>query len=465
MARGVEKDLRKRSLLERRDLLGTGALLGASLALRPSATKSAIARRATKASDFGALPGRPPKENQRALAKAIASVPIGGTLLIPNAGDDVLEVEASADLGSALAVPHAMTIEIAGKVKAVAPGASQGASQGPMRLMRIVGDRVSIVGNGSLAGPGESDDANEGGDETFPSLIYVTGSHFRFLGPTICDVPKIGIHLWNCDRAEISATWCGGIAQYHQGRAALFGIRATGGGRHRIVGNRFGRDGAGRRLITAYFAGGTMGVTNGDVIENNYADVHEKLAYLHSDHSRVSNNFVCDADQTDIVRVIGSGNTIESLKGARIKGGVAIYDGTGNVIRNCELLDVQQAGIFLSSERGAAPPSRTHITGNVIAAAPTARHLQDGIYLYLGRGGAPDCTIIGNSIRAPGPNLWRSGIRVAAVPPNFAGPLKIANNRIDGAIDGISLRRVRGDDPSGNTFIRLSRSAVLRISS
>lgn len=450
-------------MLDRRHMLKAVGLVGVDLTLHGSAlAKGPLARRAIDVAEFGAAPGKTARENRTALERAIASVPLGGTLLIPHFDGRVLEVEVHPELDRALTAPHAMTIEIAGTVKAV----RSDPRRLPMCWLRVLGNRVSILGDGALVGPGRPDTANREGDADFPALIHVTGDHFRFQGLTVHDVPKIGIHLWGCRHAEISATWRGGIADYRPAHTALLGIRATGGGGHRITGNRFERDVDGNRLITGYFAGGTLGATSGDVIRDNFADVHEKLAYLYSNGSLISNNLVQDAQQSDIVRLVGNNNAVEYLQANRIKGGVAIYGGWGNEVRKSEFRDVGQAGVFLSSGASGGPPANTRIADNVIISDPSAQALQDGIYLYLGRGGAPNCSIVRNTVLASGAGRWRSGIRVVAIPPHFSDPFEIADNRIDGAVDGISLRRVLGADPAGNLFSRLSRAEpVLRITS
>lgn len=395
--------------------------------------------------------------------RAIAATPNGGTLLIRARGADAYTMDTSGGLTQALTIDRPMTVRLDGIVR-VTDGTSR---PNPPYLFDVRAPDVRFEGRGAIAGPGIEDDTNDHEDRNHAGLIYVRADRFQFVGPTVRDVPKIGIHLWACHDATISARFSGGIANYTRGHTGLFGIRATGGGRHRIVDNRFERDGRGARLITGYFAGGIMGETRGDLLARNVADVHEKLAYLYTSDSRVVDCRVRDATQTDIVRLVGSDNLVKRLVGERVMGGVSIYNGAGNRVEDCAFRDVCQAGIFLSFlgdyKRGYAG---TVIAGNTIIGAADATGLQDGICLYLAGGDTSGVTVARNRIAAAGAAAWRNAIRVESIPPYFADDIAVVDNDLSGSVNGSSLRRVRRGRVERNVArVRGNGAALLQIDS
>lgn len=412
---------------------------------------------------YGAGVGHSPAHNLAAFRAAIAATPEGGTLLIPGGRAGVYAIDTSGGLEHALVIDRAMSIVLDGRIRA-----THGQSgHNPPYIFDVHAADVRFAGNGTISGPGASDDTNNLDDLSHAGLIRVTGDRFRFEGITVSDVPKIGIHLWNCRGATISARWIGGVLDYKDGHTSLFGIRATGGGEHRIISNQFERDDQGRRLITGYFAGGLMGATEGDEISGNLADVHEKLAYLYTNFSRVQDCHVVNAQQTDILRIVGSYNQVNNITGDGVKGGVSVYNGIHNKITNCVFKNVQQAGIFISfmaDYHGGYVG--TVISGNTIIAAADAVQLQDGICLYLADEGTAGVIVTGNRVEAAGPSSWRNGVRVEVIPPYFGSNVIVANNIIDGAVNGISVRRLGSGDLSGNKASNLrGGEAILRITS
>ena len=424
-------------MLSRRALLGAGLVAAGGAMHRLSGADHR--ETAVDVGDHGAAVDQTPEHNLAAFRSAIADTPAGGTLLIPDNGAGTYAIDTSGGLTQALVIDRPMTVLLNGRIRA-----THGASgRNPPYIFDVRAADVRFAGHGTISGPGVADDTNNPNDICHAGLIRVSGDRFHFVGLTVKDVPKIGIHLWNCRGATISARWRGGIANYTHGHTALFGIRATGGGAHRIVSNRFERDEEGRRLITGYFAGGLMGATKGDEIVGNTADVHEKLAYLYTSFSRIADCHVIDALSTDILRIVGSHNEVVNITADRVKGGVTVYNGAHNTIRNCTFRNVYQAGIvvsFMAQYRDGH--AGTIVTGNTIVAAPDATELQDGICLYLGDGDTSGMAVTNNSIEAAGASSWRNGIRVEAIPPFFAARLEVSGNIVRDSVNGLSLRRL-----------------------
>jgi hypothetical protein len=387
---------------------------------------------------FGAGPDQSADSNLASFRRAIAAVPAGGTLLIPAFGDRVINV--STPGGIAIMLDKPVSVRIDGHLRQ-----TDGQTRpSPPYLFGVSASNVSILGKGKLAGPGEADDSNASDDRTFAGLIFVTGDDFLLYGPTIVDPPKVGIHLWNCRRATISATWRGGIVDYVKGHTGLFGIRATGGGGHQIVGNQFMRGPNGGRLITAYFAGGLLGGTTADIVSHNSADVHEKLAYMYTNRSEILSSYIVNAKETDAVRIIGSNNRISKLYGDNLTGGISIYNGYNNIVENCKLTNIFQSGIFVSDlEIGpAVTGSGTKIIGNTVTSHPEAHQAQDGICCYFSRAGAQRVLIDGNRVEGCSSAPWAHGIRVQAVRPFYVETSTISGNVVRNAtISGVSFER------------------------
>lgn len=441
----------------RREVLTAAGLFAAGVAVQRSQAAGGDAD-PVDVEAFGASVTATPARNLAAFRAAIKATPTGGTLRICARGGHAYVIDTSGGFGTALKIDRQMTVVLDGKLRA-----THGMVQlDPPYLFAVTASDVAFVGEGELAGPGAADDRNEPDDRNFPGLIHVTGSRFRFIGPTVRDVPKIGIHLWQAREATITARWEGGVGAYVTGHTGLFGIRATGGGGHRIVGNHFVPDAQGRRLVTGYFAGGVLGATIGDEIADNVATVHEKLAYLYTSGSVVRDCTVTDAVQTDIVRIVGNDNLVERVTGRRVKGGVSIYNGHNNVVRACTFTDVDQSGIFASLTPGYVDGlAGTKIVDNVIVASDSSTGLQDGICIYLGAGDTRRIAVTGNHVGAAGKSTWRNCIRIEAVTPFFANGTVVRDNVLSGGTNGLSVRRLRGGDVNTNRTGLLRGGAAL----
>lgn len=443
-------------MIDRREILKAGGaiigVLGAQELCACGIAGHAVSKGMVNVDDHGASVDASPQANLAAFRAAIAATPGGGRLIVPNHAGATYRLDTSGGMRTALVIDRPITLQIDGRVQA-----TKGVSgSNPPFLFRVTASGVTFLGKGWLLGSGDVDDSNNKDDRSYAGLVHVTGDRFRFVGLTVSKVPKVGIQLWNCRGATISARWVGGIGTYVHGRTGLFAIRATGGGQHNIVHNRFERDAAGRRMVTAYFAGGLLGGTNGDTIAYNYADVHEKLAYLYTDNSTIANCTIVNALQTDVIRIVGGGNVVDSIHGTRIKGGVTIYNGMNNIIRNCKFMDVDQEGVVVSFTNGYTKGlGRTIITNNIIAGSGDSRGLQDGICVYVGDGYNDGVEISGNSVSSSGAAVWKNCIRIEAIPPFHIKGSLLRQNVTSGGVNGISVRRLSGGRFAGNKVGKL----------
>jgi hypothetical protein len=393
---------------------------------------------ARSAADYGFLPDATPQANLAALKRAIAETPSGSRLIIPAAGGRPCHVDTSGGLSRSVVIDRPMILQCDGHVRA-----TDGARRAnPPYLFHVKSGNVTIEGRGTLSGSGQVDDANVPEDKTFPGLIFVSGDDFRLLKVLVDTPPKVGVHLWDCWRATISARWRGGVRKYRQGGTSHFAIRATGGGGHRIVNNQFGRDAHNGRVVTAFFSGGWRGGATANIIHGNTADVHEKLAYLFGDKNMISDCTVKDALHTDVIRINGNGNSVRGIVASNIRGGVAIYDGSHNEVRGCRFTGVRQTGIYLSQSegyRGVIDDNR--LIDNRIDAAPGADGLQDGILVDLHGASCNGVQIAGNVITGFGRGGQEAPIRARAPAASQIHNAVIERNTVQPASGpGISVR-------------------------
>lgn len=354
-------------------------------------------------------------------------IPRGRTYRVANAGG----------LGPAVLVDRSVTWRLDGELVL----AAEGRRANPPFLFDVTADNVTFEGDGLLTGSGAADDDTVDAEHTFPGLLRVSGDNLRVLGITLASPPKVGIFLVKCHGATISATWRGGIGAYRRGHSALFGVRATGGGWHQFVGNNIARDDAGARLITAYFAGGLHGGTEGDLLRENVADVHEKLAYLHGGHHHIADCRVMDADQTDAIRLYGTGNVVERVQFDRCKGAVSAYDIDQLTISDCVMRGIAQAGIYVECAHS-RPGSGAGIviTDNQVSGvgAPTT---QDGIYLDASPPGYDRVVITGNRVAGFGGAPSTAALRVIGGPDARGDGWRLVPNTLTPGTGAASILR------------------------
>ena len=377
-----------------------------------------------QAADHGLDPRATPEQNAVALGRAMRTAGGGDAILIPRGR--TYRVAAAKGLGPAVLVDRGVTWRVDGKLVLVAGGRRAN----PPFLFDVVADNVTFEGDGIIAGSGAPDDDNVDAEETFPGLLRVSGDNLRVLGITLASPPKLGIFLIKCHGATISATWRGGVGAYRRGHTALFGVRATGGGWHQFVGNNIVRDEAGARLITAYFAGGLHGGTEGDLLRDNVAEVHEKLAYLYGRNHHIADCRIMDANQTDAIRLYGGGNVVERVQFDRCKGAVSAYDVDRLTISGCVMRGIAQAGIYVECARN-RPSSGEGIviTDNHVwgAGAPDT---QDGIYLDASPAGYGRVVITGNRVAGFGGAQGTAALRVIGGPDARGADWRLSPNSL-----------------------------------
>jgi hypothetical protein len=398
--------------------------------------------------------------NMAALKAAIAATPVGGTLVIPPVtGGGVYAIDTSGGLSAAAVLDKKMTLQIDGTLQS-----SDGAmGANPPYIFKVTGDEVTITGKGCLKGSGAIDDTNAGDETTFPGLIYVTGDKFTLTLAMIDTPPKLGVLLYDCYDAVVSVPrWKGGVVTYTPGNTAYFGVRATGGGRHKIVGNNWERDATDGRFITGVFSGGIAGNSADLFIEGNTADVHEKLAYLYGDRHTVVGNRVREAPQTDIIRIHGSYNKVLGNYGYNIKAGVNVFDGVMNEVSDNTFLKVHQIGVWVAKSvvGYSGGFGGTRIRGNKIIAGAEGGYslnLQDGIRVEVDGVTSTDLDISGNYVQGFAPDAGQGLIRVRAVAPYAVTDSRITGNLVsDSTRNGIVIDRVTHSEIAHNQGRNLS---------
>lgn len=397
---------------------------------------------------FGASPAASAATNLAAIQTAINATPTGGTLVIPgNVTGDYL-IDTSGGLTSALLVNRAMTIIIEGHLK-MTTGDQE---LNPPYLFKATANDVQFIVNGSLKGDGTINDANAGDESDFPGLVYVTGKRFKFKG-NIDTPPKVGILLYGAEDAEIDLHAKGGPIAYTVGNTAYFAARSTGGGRHDIKVTAT-RDAGGCRFVSAVFIGGLLGGSPRSVVRDSFADVHEKLVYGISDRVIVRNSYVVDAVQTDVIRLQGSYNKAINNDGDNVKGGVTLYDGHHNEVRNNTFRGVKQIGIYVGrlSVGYAGGFTGTKIIGNTIEGDGASLLLQDGVMLDLDGADSNDIRVKNNNISNFALTAGQALIRVKMGAGFAIRNATISNNDLaDTTLDGIITDRVINSVVQGNT--------------
>lgn len=455
--------LSERAIFSRRDFLG-----GAGLALVTSAgalvTKGGIAtdvggREETGRADgvilaeqYGCAPENSSAENLNALQAAIAATPVLGVLRIT--GASAINVDTSGGLSNALHIDKPMTVSIECGLKA-----NYGIMGiNPPYVFKVTADDVAFIGDGWLEGDGRVDDANVGDITVFPGLVYVTGDRFVFDGPAILTPPKVGIALAGAENARIRGVFKGGPVYYTPRNTAYFAIVATGGGGHDISA-RFERDARGGRFVNAIFTGGALGNSNECYIHHCYADAHEKLFYGYGHRHRVYNNDIERGEQTDVIRVIGSYNWIAGNSIRNCKGGISVYDGHHNEVRNNDLAGIDQIAINVGRldpdySRG---HSFTQVSDNHCLANPRAQLLADGVRLNLEGASSSDVGVTGNTVRGFALANGQALIRVDSL--STITRARIARNVLVGSDqNALIIRGVRDSVIENNKFADIANN-------
>lgn len=344
-------------------------------------TYSMIENGAVDVKNYGASSSASAVDNLAAFKLAVAATPEGGILYIPaDAAEYVIDTNGGES--DAIEIDKRMTVWVDGTIKS-----NFGATQvNPPTIFLVTADSVTFSGNGIIEGDGATNQDNSGTDETFPSLIKVTGNYFSMTGLTIKKPYKIGLFLSSSTNSIISGNkFTGGPTAYED--TAYFGVRVYLGGQHIFSNNQFYPDDDGGMLVQCMFTSGA----NNCIFEGNIAyHPYEKLVYINGNDNLVSDNIVIG--NTDFVPgtgVKGTLTTVYRSNGSRNKitnnysrygGGATCLDGTANEISNNTFFDAGQSGITLFVSSGTPLFDYTTIRGNVITCGNlTGVIIQDGI--------------------------------------------------------------------------------------
>lgn len=339
-------------------------------------------------------------------------------------------------LSSAVVVSSNKNIIINGIIKS-----NYGTTQiNPPCLFNIAGDNVCISGIGKLLGDGTIDDTNTGTPETFASLVRVQGNNFIFKDVVIDTPPKVGIVLLSVNNCLIETTFKGGLTAYTIGHTAYFGVYVSGGDNNNINNNRFIKNTSNGKFITCIF--NTSSYSN---FKNNTTDsAFEKLIYSYGSYNTIQeNSYIGDSigGYTDVYRINGNYNYINSNYSINSQGGCQVLTGYGNKVANNIFLNCSQIGINIEDTSSSIDSgiSENKIIHNNISLTPTA---VCGIQIAVNYISASSVLIKGNTVTGLQNISSLAAIRATATSPYTLESLDISNNNIISCINGISMKRV-----------------------
>lgn len=386
-------------------------------------------------------------DDSAAWSAAIAATSVGGLLIHPSTGN-YSSIDTSSGLTGAVDVNKSIIIQIDGSVKST----FSAIQVNPPFPFSVTADDVTFTGSGWIEGDGTINSINSGDDTTFPGLIHVTGDRFSS-SVELRIPPKVGIHLYNCNYANISnGKYSGGDDDTHNPlNTAHFYIRVYQGTNHNISNNWFGPDGngtGGGRATSAVFTNGTLAMK---FTGNTGITLHEKILYHNGDNSLVESNHCTDMHQTDCIRIVGSNNSVIGNYGVRTYGGITVFDGDNNSIIGNTFHDVEQSGIVVRQNSVAYVDGFDNniISENKIFADPTSIALQDGIVVYIDGKSSAGIVVNDNVVLGFIGISTTGGIRVEAVTP-YTVSADVTGNRVEDAYSGYRLTRVSKCKFSGN---------------
>lgn len=348
--------------------------------------------------DFGVTPKATPQQNLDRFNKAIANAPPGAILRLPPAGDLPCLVDTSGGWQAAIQVGKPLTLQIDGDLKATHSAVRHNA---PF-ILNITSPGVTLTGTGRIIGNGATDDSNTGTDETLPGLIRVAADDFTMTGVEVVTPPKVGVLLYQCQRATIDrARFSGGPKTY--GDTGHFAVRAAGGGRHVFSNNRFYPASDGGMCVQCI-----MLVTSDDnlIADNHATHPYEKLVYGFGNRNIARNNTVIgnpgfvpgtniQGTITAVFRFHGSFNRVERNKTFNCAGGAQMMDGSAHVVIENQFLDCGQSAISAYQSNLTNSTFRNNIgtRGKLIGFLAG-----DGMRLISDRGAARAVVVEGNDI-------------------------------------------------------------------
>lgn len=224
----------------------------------------------------------------------------------------------------------------------------------PPFLFKIFADNVVIDCNniGTLNGnPNYIFDGNttENG-LVYPALIYNTGKNFIVKNTKLVNYPKCGVlNIGGSNTIYDNLTFAGGTLSYNSNKSGLFGIREENTIGTSINNLFFLKDsGNGGNAIQGVFSGGYFGKATGLTLNNAKGYLCEKVCYLYTDNSYVSNVVMDGNLNTEAVRTIGDNNTIVNIKSINTNGIVGAFGSNTNV-SDIFGYNIRQAGVVFGN--------------------------------------------------------------------------------------------------------------------
>lgn len=348
--------------------------------------------------DFGVSPKSTPQENLARFKVAVASAPADATLRLQPTGTLACVIDTSGGWSAAVEIDRPITLQIDGNLKAT----HSAVRPNPPFILNITSPGVTISGSGRIIGDGAIDDTNAGTDETIPGLVRVAADDFTMTGVEIVAPPKVGVMLYQCQRARIHGVrFSGGPKVY--GDTGHFGVRAAGGGHHIFDRNRFYPTADGGMVVQCIMLAGS----HDNVMTTNYAlHPYEKLIYAYGDRNLARDNVVIGNPNfipgtniqgtiTGVFRFHGSFNRVESNYTRDCAGGVQMMDGTAHAVINNQFLACGQSAIVAYQ----SDLSGSTFRGNIgTRAALTGFVAGDGMRLISDKGAARNVVVADNRV-------------------------------------------------------------------
>lgn len=336
--------------------------------------------------------------NLTAFNNAIQASLSGGEVYVPSTGDVYyIDTSLGRDVTTIL-VGNPLKLNIEGQIKA--SDTLYLASGLRSTIINVTADNVTISGSGSIHGEGTVDGAIEGGYDSNPTLIHVTGDSFKYSGLHMYKYPKIGIVLNGKDGSITNSSFYGGYPAHVPGDTTYFaiqtGVLGTGG---QIDSNHFIEDpsDSGKHVNSILSQSDDLTISN-----NVCNSMWEKLCYINSDNAIVTGNLIDGEGDclTAPIRFQGdnytcTGNNITGCTGGVQSYGVGLIDGntildftqvgiscfvpfddgvvSNNIIKGNDIDTVSGVAVYTSDVTGSqtANQNRIKITDNNITGIPT----------------------------------------------------------------------------------------------
>lgn len=348
--------------------------------------------------DFGVSPSAKPQQNYARFRKALADAPPGAVVVLPASEGGACRIDTRRGWQNALQIDKPLTLQIDGDLQAT----YSAMQTSPPFMFNVTSRGVTLTGSGRIIGDGSIDDSNSGIDETLPGLVRVAADDFTMTDIEIVAPPKVGLLLYQCNRAQIRGVkFTGGPKVY--GGTGHFAVRAAGGGQHVFEQNRFYPTPDGGMCVQCIMLSGS----SANIFTGNHAThPYEKLIYGWGDRNIARNNIVVGnpgmvpgtnirGTITGVFRFHGSFNRVEANHTTNCAGGAQMMDGTGHVVIDNRFLACGQSGISAYQ----SDLSGSTFKNNVCTRGALAGFVAgDGFRLISDRAGATGVVIEGNQV-------------------------------------------------------------------